>query len=491
MTNALKHEMKQLERFYRTDLNPARDGVPFSTSTMDKTRERCRCFLFYVKAIHPERNLSLSLCNDTELVVEYVRFLRENRKLKPSTLSRTISVIISVVKFNFRHVVINHDHVPHIIFLRRLQSQLDREGRLLSKTHKEGLTGKARSFYHAHILEAAKSLRCKYEENSGRVSARHLHDFLIISLFITVMPGRSKELRTILLHSEESQGPLDLDSVDGRNYVLFLQDGSISIVQTSFKTAKVSGPIRLSIPSDDMLAFYLKTYLKKRPSLLLGKNHEYFFTSYKGEPFASSGSFSKYVADLFEREVSVRAGTTALRHAIVTYFNSLNDSNDESLRESLAVLMKHSVRYQRAVYDDRSHEERTELGRKFMRDKVSSGIFQEPDDEEIISDEEENVSVRVRVNDICCLLDPVSTRDDIHIFVAKVVRFTADQSEAYLAHLEEVSDSNNLYVLTAGKVWKEKCSSLIYPVDIVYNTSEGAYELRTPKQAIFDIVRSR
>ena len=62
----------------------------------------------------------------------------------------------------------------------------------------------------------------------------------------------------------------------------------------------------------------------------------------------------------------MRAGTTALRHAVLTYFNSLDESNDQRLRESLATLMKHTVKYQKTVYDDRSHEERTGLGRRFM-----------------------------------------------------------------------------------------------------------------------------
>ena len=93
------------------------------------------------------------------------------------------------------------------------------------------------------------------------------------------------------------------------------------------------------------------------------------------------------------------------------------------------------------------------------------------------------------MNDICCLVYPCSTRQDVHIFLAKVVRFTADYSEVYLAHLEELSDSNNLYVLKARKVWKESCLSLIYPVYVVYNASENAYELRRSKQDIFDAVQ--
>ena len=495
MSPELKQEIKDMTVFYTRPLNPKRDGLPLSPTTMEKTNERSRCFLFYVRAMHPSKTLSLSLCNDADLVFEYISFIKDNRDLKPSTLSRMISVILSVVKFNHRHSAIAHDLVPEIIFMRRLQSQLARESRILAQKCKEGLTKQQRSLYHANILDAVRSLRCKFEETRGMESVRNLHDFVIISLFITVMPGRSKELRTLRVHVEEQQGEFDVQSADGHNYINFVQDGSISVIQTDFKTAKAHGPVRLTIPHDDMLAYYLKVYLKKRPSILLANSHDYFFVSFKGKPFISSGPFSKYVSRIFEREVSIRAGTTALRHAIVTYFNSLEESKDESMRQSLATLMKHTVRYQKTVYDDRSHEERTELGRKFMRERISEGVFADEEADGVSakvahldSEDEVSVTVPVRVNDICCLLDPISTPDNIHIFLSKVARFTPDHSQAYLMHLEELPDSNNLYAFKPGKVWKENCKALIYPVDIVYNSSENAYELRTTKQAIYDSV---
>jgi hypothetical protein len=49
----------------------------------------------------------------------------------------------------------------------RLQSQLEQENRLLSEKCKEGMSKQARTFYHANILDALKSLRCKFEECSG------------------------------------------------------------------------------------------------------------------------------------------------------------------------------------------------------------------------------------------------------------------------------------------------------------------------------------
>ena len=89
----------------------------------------------------------------------------------------------------------------------------------------------------------------------------------------------------------------------------------------------------MTISEDDALAHYLKIYSNKRLLLLSGNSRDYFFVSYKGATFASSGSFSKYIGYLFEREVAVKAGTTALRHAVLTYFNSLDESNDQRLRK--------------------------------------------------------------------------------------------------------------------------------------------------------------
>ena len=136
----LKAEVKNLIKFYRKPLNPNRDGMPLATSTIEKMDERCRCFLYYVRYVHKsEKQLTLRLCNDTDLVLEYITFLKDNRKLKPSTLSRIISVLISIVKFNYGKTSVDHSTLPEIIFLRRLQSQLERENRLLSHKRKEGM----------------------------------------------------------------------------------------------------------------------------------------------------------------------------------------------------------------------------------------------------------------------------------------------------------------------------------------------------------------
>jgi hypothetical protein len=63
--------------------------------------KRCHCFLYYVPYVHKSaKQLTLCLCNNTDLVLQYITFLKDNWKLKPSMLSR-ISVLISIVKFNY------------------------------------------------------------------------------------------------------------------------------------------------------------------------------------------------------------------------------------------------------------------------------------------------------------------------------------------------------------------------------------------------------
>ena len=104
-------------------------------------------------------------------------------------------------------------------------------------------------------------------------------------------------------------------------------------------------------------------------------------------------------------------------------------------------------------------------------------------------DEYEHVLLPL-VGDICALLDPASTASNIHIFVAKVARYTSDHTEVHLINLCEVEGSNTLYRLAPGKVWKESVASLIYPIDVIYNASDKTYELRTSPEEIYRLVHN-
>lgn len=77
-----------------------------------------------------------------------------------------------------------------------------------------------------------------------------------------------------------------------------------------------------------------------------------------------------YILEIYLNERS-QLSTTSLRHAIVTYFQSLEESKDVQIRESLATLMKHSTRYQQQVYDDTTQQQKTKKARDVLRNKLA------------------------------------------------------------------------------------------------------------------------
>ena len=99
----------------------------------------------------------------------------------PNTITADLTCIINVIKYNFREDWSPLDSCKAFMSCRSYQRQLTRqvrmiakldvsneqENRLLSEKCKEGISKQARTFYHANILYALKSLRCKFEECSG------------------------------------------------------------------------------------------------------------------------------------------------------------------------------------------------------------------------------------------------------------------------------------------------------------------------------------
>ena len=176
-----------------------------------------------------------------------------------------------------------------------------------------------------------------------------------------------------------------------------------------------------------------------------------FFSTTPENPFTDSSSLCKYLGDLFGREVSIRVSTNVLRHSIVTYFKTLQDSEDLKIRESLARLMKHSLKYQHDTYDDTTAQQKTQPARELLRTKLAVDIFGQAD--VVISDEDEGgpalgdgeLVLRPHVGDICALLDPAATADNICFFLAKVARYTSDQLEAHLVHLAPIDGSETMF----------------------------------------------
>ena len=127
-----------------------------------------------------------------------MEFFKDERKLKPTTLVAHIIVVINVVKFNISKSspALSPGFSPVILTYQSFQRQFQREGIMLAKRSKEGLTSKStKQFYFEHVLEILQSLRDKYFEPTVIVKNRNLHDLVLLATFVRGIPGRCKQLR--------------------------------------------------------------------------------------------------------------------------------------------------------------------------------------------------------------------------------------------------------------------------------------------------------
>ena len=121
--------------------------------------------------------------------------------------------------------------------------------------------------------------------------------------------------------------------------MLYQRKKSISLcTKMTSKNVKSRGPSKFEMDSSMWLIPYIKEYVCKRQDLLSGKSHSFMFMIVTGLP-SSSSSFTAYVSGLFQKEVSIRAGTTKLRHALVPHVLSLPEVKSLRLRESLVELI--------------------------------------------------------------------------------------------------------------------------------------------------------
>ena len=163
-------------------------------------------------------------------------------------------------------------------------------------------------------------------------------------------------------------------------------------------------------------------------------------------------------------------------HSIITYFNSLDDAKDSSIRKSLALLMKHSVRYQE------SNDKKVCPARLMIRNKIAQDVFSNVSDvggENLNNsvgenlDDSDDFELKPRPGNIVALLDPVSSEEIIEFFLAKIARYSESRNEVHLIHLECLKDEQ-FYCLKPECVWTESTKSVIFPIDCVWNQMNKA-----------------
>jgi hypothetical protein len=160
----------------------------------------------------------------------------------------------------------------------------------------------SQKFYFNHILDTIRNLRAKIFSTTGIKKARHLHDFVMLSMYLRVNPGRSKEIRTLQVFVESGAGKeFDATQFVNKNVIAYKNDKSVILVEDDFKTVNSNGPRIFDLSEDEMLVYYLHQYNLVRPTLLQAKSHNYFFVNTSGDPFKNSSSLCVYLGNLNER----------------------------------------------------------------------------------------------------------------------------------------------------------------------------------------------
>ena len=484
MSSELLSLMQQLKRFYSQDINFQREGGPLQESTLNKMVERISAFFWFakrVKGIEP----ALSLCSDPSAVQDFIQFATEKRKIKAVTASRYISAFLNAVKFlNAQAGERSAVEESSMTQLRSLQRQLE------SQARKERLFKQAakplaeRKIVYPEILELCRELKWQVQELTGLERARCAMDLCLLLMYCAANPGRVKEFVTLRLYAGQST-----EECRDQNFICFGQDGSVVLLEGDYKTKYAYGPSRTDLTQLPFLTYYIELYRQKfRPQLLMGNAHDFFFVAKNGAPF-SAASYAQYISALFEKHFSLRVTTNDLRKCVVDYFLSLPESGDLALRESIASVMKHSLRTQRRHYDERPMSEKKVRAISFLGDMTSRAICE--DEVHVVSDEDDDGFVEVLPSngELVALVAADSTISVPSVFVGKVLRYSEDHKTVFLADFQEVEPCK--FKLNAGKSYRESAKSIVYPVDIVYLHASGVYELRTPKSDIHKQVKSR
>ena len=504
----VKKEINSMKTFYLSEFNHKRRSPKMTSSTWAKYLERIVTFLSFAAR---KLNVSPALArvDNITLVESFVDHLRTHRRVQGATAANYIHSLVTVSKF--LHVDASrrdYEEVAGVCGVRALRNQLEK-AQVVTKSMPS-----VRLFWPQY-QELVRKLHCKYEEASHRLVKTRLHMNFTMLLLFSVNPGRGKELRSLrLLKEMPEKGVQDLVRrlPEDDNVIIVADHGPVWLIEKGYKTCRKYGPNVVELNTEfEFLSYHLKEYSNtSRPRLISSEDsHDYFFVNKRGMPFKSAASFSKYLAKLFKVNIGFPCSINEMRHALVEHFRSSPESSNSRLAESLARVCKHSLRTQISIYDRRTEPERRSQALRYLNRSAVNFILDEPpagnskdlgqgeatvaaaeeereDEGEEEEQEEDNLP---SPGEMCALVASGADPKNPNVFLAKVLKYTANGIDARLAWFKELETRPSFYEFQVGTdVWQEKASALIYPVDVVFHRREGLYELRTAKEQICALV---
>eukprot|EP00731_Ephydatia_muelleri_P035544 Em0134g6a len=242
----------------------------------------------------------------------------------------------------------------------------------------------------------------------------------------------SKEYRELrVTFSRQNLATWDPVSNAASNWLVVQNDHSRALLYLgAHKTSRKTGPNRIQLNSTDST-----------------KNS-------RGEPFGTSDSWTKYIQSIFKQLANVAISSNALRSSFVTdLLTSRNRPSDDLLAE-VAFAMRHSSLALTSERVATALDVTTAAAPAPVATTTSSKRRRRADDDDNVAPE---------VGDIVGAVDDSSTLRKPFVHFAS----TAGRSKTYRLRI-------------GGGTWIEPFDSLVYPVDMTYNTSSCVYTLRTP-----------
>eukprot|EP00731_Ephydatia_muelleri_P038276 Em0703g1a len=278
-------------------------------------------------------------------------------------------------------------------------------------------------------------------------------------MYCAIPPARGREYRELrFTFTEEDLQLWEPDSTQS-NWLLLSGNHSRGLLYVgAHKTYRHIGVQRTELSADGSTNALLEQLVafvcRDRPALLQGRTPQDFLFLHK--------------------DVSITTNT--IRASYVTHLLSGDDGVPEHVLVQAARAMRHS-RVRRGPFCDTG----------FICTRNRGGTIHV-----VPEGLQKKNKLPPSVGDIVALAEDASTREHPVILLGKVLRIYPDSREVLLAHLKQMEKSRKSradYKITAGRdAWVEGFDSLVFPIDIAYDTARGVYSLRTPVRDIHDHV---
>lgn len=381
----LKKQLRRWSRWWTKTRNAQRQASSWNPNTLAKRKERVLCYLGFVevyRCLPEKRDFDLGLVLNHRLVDAFLEYQTTVRQASDGTITEMLSALISVCKWLYRKEPDTGVKFANVAIIRRYkdwrnqhQARAQRERKQIDA---EDLREAGKWVEWPALVAAIQEMREEWNSTDTTEPsvdlARQLHDLLLMGLYVMI-PSRAAEVRLLQFIPYEElprfRGTLK-QHVDREQINLLTckpsaeeeTDPKWTMLISQYKNYRHRGvDVTLMDADPDQFGWWidlLQTYFATFRPMLEPENRFVFLTT-RGEPF-KEGYFSSYVSGLVHQLTGQRVSVNLLRSSFVTHFYASEQAQDPEVRQSVAQVMRHSVREAQSTYDRRSAPQRKRKG---------------------------------------------------------------------------------------------------------------------------------